>query len=301
MKVFGFYFIYTIIWLIALLPLRILYIFSDLFYFLTYYIFEYRKKVVYDNLQHAFPEKSKNEIKNIAKGFYHHFADLIIETLKIIHFSKNQIDRRFKYKNVELFDKLFEEGKSVVLISGHYGNWEWTLNFPSKVRHKSLPVYKPLANDRFDKLINELRGKFTNNGEPVPMKNAYKKVIEAERNHEKIIMYFLSDQTAPKNYDSWIEFFHRETPFYTGPEKIAKKFGYAVVFMNIDKIKRGHYEVEFITLFDDPGNTIALEITQRHVAVLESYIRQKPELWLWSHRRWKHQKENANTSNNSSL
>jgi len=299
MKVLGFYIVYSIIWLLALLPLKVLYVFSDLIYILIYYVFKYRKKVVYDNLQHAFPEKNKNEIIKIARGFYRHFSDLIIETIKIIHFSKDQIDRRIKYKNAELFDRLFEEGKSVVLISGHYGNWEWTVNFPPKVRHKSLPVYKPLSNERFDRLINKIRGKFIEYGEAVPMKNVYKKVIEAESNHEKIIMYFLSDQTAPKNYDSWIEFFHRETPFYTGPEKIAKKFGHAVVFMNIDKIKRGQYEVEFTPLFDDPANTAGLEITRRHVAVLENYIRQKPELWLWSHRRWKHQKENSKSSNKS--
>ncbi len=300
MKIFGFYFIYSIIWLFALLPLRVLYLFSDFFYLLIYYIFQYRKKVVYENLRHAFPEKGEAEITKIAKSFYRHFCDLILETLKIIHFSKAQIDSRFHYKNVEIFDKLFDEGKSVVLISGHYGNWEWTLTLPTKVRHKSMPVYKPLADERFDKLINTIRGKFITNGGLIPMSSAFKKVIEAETNHEKIVMYFLGDQTAPKHSKIWISFMNRETPFYSGPEKIARKFDHTVVFMNIDKVKRGFYEVEFIPLFDNPTKTEELEITKKHVAMLEGFIRKRPELWLWSHRRWKHQKENDAPANNSS-
>ena len=300
MKVFGFYFIYSIIWLVTLLPIRVLYVFSDILYLLVYHVFKYRKKVVFDNLYHAFPEKSEPEITKIAKAFYRHFADLMVETMKIVHFSKEHINSRFHYKNVEIFDKLFDEGKSVVLISGHYGNWEWTLTLPTKVRHKSMPVYKPLADERFDILFNKIRGKFITNGGLIPMNSAFKKVIEAEANREKIVMYFLGDQTAPKNSKLWISFMNRETPFYSGPEKIARKFNHTVVFMNIDKVKRGFYEVEFFPLFDNPSKTDELEITKKHVAILEGFIRKKPELWLWSHRRWKHQKENSGDANNSS-
>jgi len=300
MKVFGFYLIYSIIWLFTLLPIRFLYVVSDVFYLLIYYVFGYRRAVVFDNLKHAFPEKNEQEITKIAKGFYRHFCDLIFETLKIIHFSKENINKRFHYRNIELFDRLFDEGKSIVLISGHYGNWEWTLTMPTQVKHRALPVYKPLESKRFDKLINRIRGKFIERGGLVPMNEAFKKVIEEERNHEKIVMYFLGDQTAPKNSKLWISFMNRETPFYSGPEKIARKFDHAVVFMNIDKVKRGYYEVEFIPLFDEPAKTKELEITRKHVETLEYFIRKKPELWLWSHRRWKHQKENVEDQDNFS-
>ena len=300
MNIIGFYFIYSILWLFTLLPLPVLYVFSDILYLLIYYIFGYRKKVVFDNLRHAFPDKNEKEITKIAKKFYLHFCDLIFETFKIIHFNKKHVNRRFRYKNIELFEKYFNEGKSVVLISGHYGNWEWTLAFPAQVKHKSLPVYKPLADERFNILINKIRGKFIGRGGLVSMNEAFKRVIEEERNHEKIVMYFLGDQTAPKSSKLWINFMNRETPFYSGPEKIARKFNHAVVFMNIDKIKRGYYEAEFIPLFDNPAKTEELEITKKHVATLEHFIRKRPELWLWSHRRWKHQKDNVQDKDNFS-
>jgi len=300
MKVFGFYLIYSIIWLFTLLPMRFLYVVSDVFYLLIYYVFGYRRAVVYDNLKHAFPEKNKHEITKIAKGFYRHFCDMIFETLKIIHFSKESINKRFHYRNIDLFDKLFEDGKSIVLISGHYGNWEWLVNFQLIMKHRVLAIYKPLSSSQFDKLIKKLRKKFAGRADMIAMNDVLKVIIDQNRRNEKIITWFLGDQTPPKDYPLWTSFMNRETPFYSGPEKIARKFNHAVVFMNINKVKRGYYEVEFIPLFDEPAKTKELEITRKHVEILEYFIRKRPELWLWSHRRWKHQKENVLDKDNFS-
>lgn len=290
MKLFAFYIAYGFIRLIALLPFGILYLISDFFYFLLYSVFAYRKKVVAENLAYAFPEKSTDERKKIEKSFYHHFCDFLLESVKVLHMSKTQVDKRFVFKNIDILDNYYQKHQNVVLVSGHYGNWEWMVNIDAHLRHKFLAIYKPLADERFNALVKALREKYAGKGEMVAMNDSYKVILKHEREKKLIITWFLGDQSPPKDYPLWIKFMNRETPFYSGPEKIARKFGHAVVFMNINKVKRGHYEVEFIPLFDDPKNTQENEITRAHVKMLEDTIRKEPAYWLWSHRRWKHKR-----------
>lgn len=299
MKVFGFYLLYSIIWLFTLLPFRLLYLFSDIIYFVVFDIVRYRRDIIFNNLKFAFPEKTDPELRKIAVLFQHHFCDTFIESLKTMHMSQNDLFERFKYKNPEIFDTYYKRDQSVVLISGHYGNWEWLVNFQLIMKHRVLAIYKPLRSSQFDKLIKKLRKKFAGRADMIAMNDVLKVIIDQNRRNEKIITWFLGDQTPPKDYPLWISFMNRETPFYSGPEKIARKFNHAVVFMNIDKVKRGYYEVEFIPLFDEPAKTKELEITRKHVETLEYFIRKKPELWLWSHRRWKHQKENIQETEKS--
>nr|NQU94510.1 lysophospholipid acyltransferase family protein [Bacteroidota bacterium] len=291
MKVIGFYLIFSILWLFALLPLRVLYMFSDILFIIVYYLLGYRRDTVSDNLKFAFPEMSSGELHTIEIKFFRHFCDLIIESIKIIHLPRKQLNRRFTYKNPEIFEEYFQKGQSIVLISGHYGNWEWMVDFPTRLKHKSLAIYKPLENRQVDRLVRRVRANFSGKVELIAMQDIYKSIITYGKTDTKIVTWFLSDQTPPKDYPLWISFLNRETPFYSGPEKIARKFGQAVVFMNIDKKKRGNYEAEFIPLFDDPKSTANLEITKAHVKTLETKIKMRPELWLWSHRRWKHSKE----------
>lgn len=290
MKLFAFYIAYSIIWLITLLPFRILYLLSDFFYFLLYHVFDYRKKVVAENLQYAFPEKTADERKKFEKGFYHHFCDSMFESFKILHMSKSQIDKRFVFLNIDVLNKYYEKGQNVVLVSGHYGNWEWMVGIDALIKHKFLAIYKPLSDEYFNQLIKSLREKYAGKGEMIAMNDSFKVILKHEREKQLFITWFLGDQSPPKDYPLWINFMNRETPFYSGPEKIARKFGHAVVFMNIQKVKRGHYEVEFIPLFDDPKNTKENEITLAHVKMLEDTIRKEPAYWLWSHRRWKHKR-----------
>jgi len=290
MKLVAFYFVFGIIWLIMLLPLRILYLFSDFFFHLLYYILKYRRNVVADNLLHAFPEKSADERLKIEKAFYQHFCDSMFESFKVIHMNKAQIDKRFVYLNPEILNDYYNKKQNVVLVSGHYGNWEWMVGAETHIKHKYLAIYKPLSNKQYDHLIKNIREKYASTGEMVAMNDTYKVILQHETNKKLFITWFLGDQSPPRDYPLWINFMNRETPFYSGPEKIAKKFGHAVVFMNINKVKRGYYEVEFIPLFDDPKNTEVNEITRTHVKMLENFIRKEPAYWLWSHRRWKHKK-----------
>jgi Kdo2-lipid IVA lauroyltransferase/acyltransferase len=298
MKVAGFYIGYVFIWLIALLPLRVLYLFSDLLFFLVFHVTGYRKKVVRENLLHAFPEKSASEIQQLTKKFFRHFCDFLIESLKTIHLSKAQLSKRFQFSNPEIFEKYYNAGKSVVLVSGHYGNWEWMVDFPSKVKHKACAIYKPLQNKKFDKLILSIRQKYAGAAEMVAMNDVYRFILQSERKQLRLITWFLVDQTPPRSYPFWIDFMNREAPFYTGPEKIAQKFDHPVVYLQIKKIRRGYYRAEFIPLCEDPAATQEFEIVSMIVRMLEATIRQQPEYWLWSHRRWKHTRENITATNN---
>jgi KDO2-lipid IV(A) lauroyltransferase len=251
----------------------------------------YRRNVVAENLRFAFPEKSTGERSEIEKAFFHHFCDFLFESIKTLHLSKAQFKKRFIFINPEILNNYHQKNKSVVLVSGHYGNWEWMASAEEYIKHKYLAIYKPLANKQYDRLIKNIRKKHTSIGEMVSMNDTYKVILQHERNKQLFVTWFLGDQSPPKDYPLWIKFMNRETPFYSGPEKIAKKFGHAVVFMNIKKAKRGYYEVEFIPMFDDPKSTAENEITIAHVKMLEDIIRKKPEYWLWSHRRWKHTRD----------
>ncbi|MBE0638855.1 MAG: lysophospholipid acyltransferase family protein [Bacteroidales bacterium] len=296
MKTGGFYIVYAFIWLLTLLPLRILYIFSDFAFLVVYYLIGYRKKVVQDNLRYAFPDQPEDEIKAISKRFFHHFCDFLIESVKLIHLSQKEIDKRFRYINADLFDKYYEAGKSVVLVLGHYGNWEWVANCTSKIRHEPYAIYKPLRNEKFDQLLLSIRTKWQMAA--LPMNDVIRLVIQKEKEKVRIITSFLVDQTPPRSYHFWIRFMNRETPFYTGPAKIARKFGHPVIYMKVQKVKRGYYTVGFFPLFDEPAKATENDIITRVVEVLEETIREKPEYWLWSHRRWKHNKENLPQTNN---
>jgi KDO2-lipid IV(A) lauroyltransferase len=288
MKTVGFYFVYCFIWLLTLLPLRALYLISDGFYQVVFYVLRYRRNVVADNLMHAFPEKSDKERLDIEKKFYRHFCDSIFESFKVLHLSKAEVDKRFVFLNINILNDFYEKNRSVVLVSGHYGNWEWMVGIDTLIKQKFLAIYKPLSDEKFNGLIKGLREKFAGKGEMVAMSDVYRVILKYERQKQILVTWFLGDQSPPKDYPLWIKFMNRETPFYSGPEKIARKFGHAVVFMNINKVKRGYYEVEFTPLFDDPKNTVENEITRAHVKMLEDTINKEPAYWLWSHRRWKH-------------
>ena len=283
----AFHFVKTL----ALLPLRVFYFFSNIFYYLIYYIIKYRRKTVYSNLVHAFPEKSLPEVANIQKAFYRHFSDFLLESLKTIQLSKKQLDNRFRFLNPDIFDTYYYKGKSVVLVSGHFGNWEWMVHIQEKLRHKFYAIYKPLQNKKHDELIKRIRGKYNAVAQLIPMQEVYKYMIRFEKENQPSIVWFLADQSPPADYPFKTNFLNREVPFYNGPEKIARKFNYPVVFLSINKIKRGYYTASFKTICENPAMTSPGEISEMIVTTLETEIKQKPEYWLWSHKRWKHAKE----------
>ena len=291
MGVIGFYIFYGINWIITLLPLRILYIFSDMLFPVMYYFPGYRRKVVATNLKNSFPEKSEKERIAIAKKYYHHLCDLIFETLKLVHIGKKQQMERMRLTNPELLERYYEEGRDVVVVLGHYGNWEWLNILPLYTRLRNVPIYKPLQNKHFDRFMLNLR--LTNDCDPTAMSLVIREFIKNRKINRRALYGFMIDQTPPKGeIKYWTNFLNQDTPVYLGAEKIAIKYDLAIVFLNIQKIKRGYYTFTAETLFEHATGLPEDLITETHVKRLEEIIRDKPEYWLWSHRRWKHKREN---------
>ncbi len=285
----AFYIFYAINWIITLLPLRILYIFSDLLFLGFYYFPTYRKKVVLSNLRNSFPEKSEKEIKAIAYRFYRHLADLFVETLKLTHLSKKQLMKRMRLTNPELLEELYHNDRDVLGVLGHYNNWEWLQSMNYYTSLQNVSIYKPLQNKRFDRFMYKLRHK--NGMILTPMSSIIREIIRLRGENKRSLFGFITDQTPPKNEISyWTTFLTQDTPVYQGIEKIAAKYDMAVVWFTADKVKRGYYTVTAEMLYEHTKGLHEHEITESHVRKLEQNIIKKPEYWIWSHRRWKHKK-----------
>jgi Kdo2-lipid IVA lauroyltransferase/acyltransferase len=283
---FIYYLLYGFFRAMALLPLRVLYLLSDLFYLLAFYFPGYRKRVVFENLNNSFPEKSPEEINRIARKFYSHLCDLVIESIYLTGMGEEEIGRRVKYKNPWVVEKYFSEGRHTAAVLGHFGNWEWMCGYPLQTGYKCVVIYRQLKNRIFDRLMLNVRSRF--GAIPVPMKMAIRKIYELDNQGVPTITAFMADQTPPREKSLyWVDFLNQDTPVYLGVERMARKIDMAVVYFRMKKVKRGYYEFEFIPLFDEGAATSEEEITNAHVKLLEKQIRETPEYWLWSHRRWK--------------
>lgn len=281
--------VYAVAWLFAWLPLRVLYIFSDGFYFILFYVISYRKNVVYSNLRNAFPQKTELEINQIAREFYKFFADLLLETFKVIHISKSEMLKRVKYVNVPLFEELYKKNKHALVVMGHYGNWEWLPGIALWVPNRTMSVYKPLNNKYFNAMFHKMRTKF--GSELIPMKMVPKTLLQYFSDGKPSTSLFIADQSPMRSeIQYWTTFLNQDTPIYTGVEKLAKKYNMPVLFLIIKRVKRGYYNVETKMLFEDVSNVDAHQITEAHVKALEQEIINAPQYWLWTHRRWKHKK-----------
>jgi KDO2-lipid IV(A) lauroyltransferase len=290
MQFLGYAVAYIFLWTITWLPLRALFIIGDLFYLLAYRVIGYRKEIVRSNLQNSFPQKSEEEIIEIEKKFYRQLGDSFIEWFYPLHRSAKQLKPRYVFKNPELLNDLYGKGKSVAGVLGHYGNWEWLSLLPTEVKHKVWAIHKPLKNPYFNQLINGLRSKY--GVHMVSTKDSYRKLKTEKDNGEVTMTYFLADQSPQKSkIKYWTSFLGQETPIFLGAEQIAKKLDMAVVFFDITKVSRGHYEIEFKLLSEIPKNEPEYAITEKHVRALEERIIAEPEWWLWSHRRWKHKRD----------
>ena len=273
---------------LSLLPLWCLYFISDFLYLVIYKIIGYRTRVVRDNLKNSFPEKSDIELISIEKKFYHHFFDLIIESIKSISITENQMRKRLVFKNIEMLNKYFDQNKSVVLTVSHYGNWEWgILGVSLTAKQKMMGVYKRINDSFFNNLMNTTRGRF--GADLVEMKDSLRHIISTK--DECKIIGLLADQSPVKNESNyWTTFLNQESSVYLGPEKIATKMNYPVLFCKIQKVKRGRYEFYLEELCTNPEKTTKGEITSLYLRKSEQTINENPEFWLWTHRRWKHKK-----------
>ena len=286
MGIVGFYLFYAFTWLLALLPMRILYLFSDFIFLFVYYFPGYRRKVVKDNLKNSFPEKTEKERRVIKRKFYRHFSDFLIETLVVNHISMKQLQKRCTFSNLEILDKLFTEKRDVAVIIAHYNNWEWYNFTPFVFKHKIVIIYKPLQNKRFNDYINKGRAK---HGIIIsPMSNIIRDIIDLRSKNTTFAANFISDQSpAIEDIRYWTDFLNQDTPVYTGAEKIASKYDMAMVFFHIQKPKRGYYNLNVELLFEHTTGLPEHFITDTHVKHLENIIKERPEYWLWTHRRWK--------------
>lgn len=274
--------------LVAKLPFWVIYGLADVFYFVVYYVVGYRKYVVSDNLKHAFPEKSGPEIKSISKKYFRHFADLTLETVKMSGMSEKEFKKRVRVKNPEMVNKYCHLGKSVVVLTMHYNNWEWAVYISKSLEHKSVAVYKPLQNEQFDVFMNKTRTQFGT--ELIKNSNVLRRVLTAEQQNDPIFLWLAGDQTPPEFHNHWFRFFNRDALFYPGPAFISKRFGFPVFFQRNEKIGRGVYETTFELLVEKPGGFSETEIIKTYIGKMERIIREKPEYYLWSHKRWKHKR-----------
>jgi Kdo2-lipid IVA lauroyltransferase/acyltransferase len=274
--------------LVSYLPLTVLYLISDCMYFMVFYIFRYRRSVVLENLTNSFPDKSLQELQTVSCSYYRYLCDLVVETIKTRAFSADDISAKMKIRNPEVLNAFFNQGKSIIIMSMHYGNWEWLLHMPLLIRYHHFFVYKPLQNEIFDRFFNEGRERF--GGETVSMSLALKKLLESDKKGIPVLTWRAADQTPPWNHPFWTMFLHQKTKFFNGPAKLARRFDQPVFFQQVKKIKRGYYETWFTLLCEDPKEVPEESITLAYVREAEKVIRETPENYLWSHRRWKNKK-----------
>ena len=281
-----YYLIYAILYPISLLPFRILYRLSDILYFILYTVFGYRKEVVKINLTRSFPEKSTLEIESITQKYYVNLCDSIVETIKMISISKQELDKHM-ICNWEVFDSMTIQNRNGQGYMSHQFNWEWgTLICNWHVPRRFTGLYMPLSNQAFDRLFLQIRGRA---GMKLIRVHDMQKEMAALQNQETL-WGFIADQNPsdPKRV-SWNDFLNQKTAFFKGPEFVARRYNNLVYFGEIIKLRRGYYEIKMKLAFENPKETKEGEITEAYVRFLEDSIKRQPENWVWSHRRWKHQ------------
>jgi len=277
--------VYFFLYLISLLPLWILYGISDGLYWILYVMLGYRKAVVLENLARSFPEKEKSEIDQITKAYYHNLCDSIVETIKLMSISKQELSKRMTC-NWEVFDNMTTQNRNGQAFMSHQFNWEWaTVICNWHVPRRFTGIYMPLTNAVFERLLYTIRSR------------AGMKLIRvhdmqrdmASLQSDELLWGFIADQNPsdPKRV-SWNDFMNQKTAFFKGPEFVARRYNNLVYFGEIVKIKRGYYEIKMKLAFEQPRDTKEGEITEAYVRFLEDSIKRQPANWVWSHRRWKH-------------
>jgi len=285
--------VYPVIWFISILPFRLLYFISDFFFIIIYYIIGYRKKIVLKNLELAFPEKSLSDILKIRKKFYRHFVDIFIEMIKTFTISKKTINKHYTYKNIELIQELKKDGKSVILMSAHYANWEWIIGMNTFINYNAIAVYTKLTNKYFNNKLLKTREKFgvtlSQSSKIIPI------ISQNYKNNIQSIYGLLSDQSPQLRGNLyWTEFLNVKVPFHTGGEMLAKKYNLNIVFLDTKKIKRGYYETTFSILTNDANKHQKYELTEIYLRKVEEQIKSKPEFYFWTHKRFKHKDKAPN-------
>jgi KDO2-lipid IV(A) lauroyltransferase len=290
LKAIIYYLTLPLIYGLASLPFWFLYRISDFAYFIIYHILGYRKKVVFDNLKNAFPEKVDEELLNIQKDFYKYLIDLAVETIKTLTISKKTVLKRVKMDDVSIFEKYHSQNQSIIIVMGHFGNWELGgARFAVEPLHKLYVIYHPLKNKYFEGLIRKMRMRLGNG--LYAMKDTYREIVSHRT--ELTATAFIADQSASPKNAYWTKFMNQDTAVFRGTGKIAKKMNFPVVYASVVRTGRGYYNVTLEELAAEPAKLNEEEILELFTKRLEADIRSHPPIWLWSHRRWKHKRPAA--------
>jgi len=271
---------------IASLPLKFLYLFEKPLFYLLYYVVSYRNGIVTRNLEKSFPDYSEERIRDIKKSFYRYFSVNIIETIKLTGFSQKKLSQHIHYKNPELLDKYYSEGRHVTAIAAHYGNWEWLLGLAAELKHTPLAIYKPLNNEKMNAFLIRKRQKF--GAKLIGMSEVPRELLKLKQENRLSITMFIADQSPVwEETQYWTDFLNQQTAVYLGPEKMARKLNSVVVYYKMSLKERGQYEVEVIPISENPLKEEPYAITDKYFSYIGETIKEKPEYWLWSHNRWK--------------
>jgi KDO2-lipid IV(A) lauroyltransferase len=280
------------IYLLSILPFPLLYGLSNIVYYLLFHVLGYRREVVLNNLRNSFPEKTEKELLLIRRRFYRYFCDLFLETFKTLSISRERMLKhcRMEEESQNLFKELAAAGQSIMIVMGHLGNWEWAGNtFSLLCKHQLYVIYHPLSNKYFNRLVYKMRTRFGT--KLISMKDTLREMLN--NRNELNATAFIADQSPQPDRAYWMSFLNQDTPVFLGIEKIALKIRYPVVYVSIERVKRGYYRlhaerIELPLAESRPG-----EITEFHTRKLEEDIRRQPEIWLWTHRRWKHTRKTS--------
>lgn len=275
--------------LLSCIPFRVMYVLSDCLYYVVYYIVRYRRPIVRRNLMESFPEKEEQEIIRIEKKFYRYFTDQVLESCKMATISPEEMSRRMKFTNMEAANAVLREGKTIGVYMGHYGNWEWVSSLPLGLEKNvdAVQIYHQLRNENMNKLILYTRGRM--GAISVEMRKTARYITEQTAKGRVSIIGFIADQSPKKKeVRHFLPFLHHNVPVLTGTEKIIKHYGFEAWFMKMKRVKRGYYEAELVRMHDNPQSLPDFELTAIYYQMLEQMIQNVPELYLWTHKRFKH-------------
>jgi len=281
-------FLIKILYLVSKLPLKILYIFSDVIFFLNYYLIGYRKEVITQNLRKSFPDKSEEEIKEIRKKFYLNFSDYLVETIKSFSISETEARVRMQHINQELFHDAKKEGKNIILLAGHVFNWEW-INALAKIVPQAHchPVYRKVNSDFWENQMKKVRNKFGN--EALEANEVILNIFRSKNNGDSAYM-FVADQTPHRAHVTYgLEFLNQRTPAFIGYDKLATRMDLVFIYCEMKKVKRGYYQVNYHRIYPDGEKFTENEVVRKFHKLLENTLHKHPDNYLWSHRKWKYQ------------
>lgn len=283
---------YPLIWCISMLPFKLLYFFSDIVYFFVYKIIGYRKKTVRENLALALPKLTDKERLIVEKKFYHHMCDMFLEMIKTMNISKDEICKRFVFTNIDMYQEIEKQGKSVAVICSHYASYEWIISMNYYSDFIGYGIYKQIKNPYFDKLVHKIRSRF--NARLITTKQTVPTIINNNKNNVLALYGFASDQ-SPKAKAAlhWAKFMGIEVPVHVGAEMLSKRYNMNLLYLNTKKVKRGHYEATLEVLSDNPKEVPNFELTDQYLKLLEKQIYEAPEFYLWTHKRWKYKREES--------